>query len=157
MDKKFLGVELGSTRIKAVAIDENHLPVSSGDYTWKSTYENGVWTYSLDEVWQGLKSALGQVDDRENIAAMGVSAMMHGYLAFDEDWNLLVPFRTWQNTITGQAAAELTELFGFNIPQRWSIAHLYQAILNGARECSGTYERYSRFCGYAPRRGQYQR
>ena len=131
MDKKFLGVELGSTRIKAVAIDESHIPVSSGDYTWKSTYKNGVWTYSLDEVWQGLKVALEQVDGRENIAAMGVSAMMHGYLAFDEDWNLLVPFRTWQNTITGQAAAELTALFGFNIPQRWSIAHLYQAILNG--------------------------
>ena len=131
MNKKFLGVELGSTRIKAVAIDKNHIPVSSGDYTWKSTYENGVWTYSLDEVWQGLKSALEQVDGRENIAAMGVSAMMHGYLAFDEDWNLLVPFRTWQNTITGPAAAELTALFGFNIPQRWSIAHLYQAILNG--------------------------
>ena len=136
MDKKFLGVELGSTRIKAVAIDENHVPVSSGDYTWKSTFENGVWTYSLDEVWTGLKTALGQVEDRENIAAMGVSAMMHGYLAFDQDWNLLVPFRTWQNTITGQAAEELTALFGFNIPQRWSIAHLYQAVLNGEEHVS---------------------
>ncbi len=127
----FLGIELGSTRIKAVAINENHAPASSGDYTWKSTYENGVWTYSLDEVWVGLKTALSGVSERETIRAMGVSAMMHGYLAFDKDWNLLVPFRTWQNTITGQAAAELTELFGFNIPQRWSIAHLYQAILNG--------------------------
>ena len=125
-----MGVELGSTRIKAVAVDENHVPVSSGDYTWKSTFENGVWTYYLDEVWQGLKSALEQVEGRGNISAMGISAMMHGYLAFDKDWNLLVPFRTWQNTITGQAAEELTALFGFNIPQRWSIAHLYQAILN---------------------------
>lgn len=128
--KRYLGIELGSTRIKAVAIDESHTPVSTGDHTWKSTYENGVWTYSLDEVWTGLKTALRGVAERESVCAMGVSAMMHGYLAFDKDWNLLVPFRTWQNTITGQAAAELTELFGFNIPQRWSIAHLYQAVLN---------------------------
>ena len=90
-----------------------------------------MWTYSLDEVWTGLKTALSGVENRETVSAMGVSAMMHGYIAFDKDWNLLVPFRTWQNTITGQAAAELTELFGFNIPQRWSIAHLYQAVLNG--------------------------
>ena len=129
--KTCLGIEFGSTRIKAVAIDDGFRPVSSGDYTWASRYENGVWTYPLEEVWTGLKSALSQVEDRDGIAAAGVSAMMHGYLAFDRDWNLLVPFRTWQNTITGPAAAELTELFGFNIPQRWSIAHLYQAILNG--------------------------
>ena len=129
--KTILGIELGSTRIKAVAINENHVPVSSGDYTWKSTYENGIWTYDLAEVWTGLKTALAGVENRESVAAMGVSAMMHGYLAFDKDWNLLVPFRTWQNTITGQAAEELTALFGFNIPQRWSIAHLYQAVLNG--------------------------
>ena len=128
--KQYLGIELGSTRIKAVAIDDNHIPVSSGDYTWKSSYENGIWTYDLAEVWQGLKTALSGIENRETVAAMGISAMMHGYLAFDEDWNLLVPFRTWQNTITGQAAAELTEAFGFNIPQRWSIAHLYQAVLN---------------------------
>ena len=125
-----LGLELGSTRIKAVTIDDGFRPVSSGDYTWASAYENGIWTYSLDEVWTGLRAALSQVEDREAIAAAGVSAMMHGYLAFDKDWNLLTPFRTWQNTITGEAAAELTGLFGFNIPQRWSIAHLYQAILN---------------------------
>ena len=129
--KTCLGIELGSTRIKAAAIGENHAPVSSGDYTWASSYENGIWTYSLDEVWTGLKSALSGVKGRESVCAMGVSAMMHGYLAFDRDWNLLTPFRTWQNTITGAAAAELTELFGFNIPQRWSIAHLYQAVLNG--------------------------
>ena len=131
-----LGIEFGSTRIKAVAIDGAHKPVSSGDYTWKSTYENGVWTYDLAEVWQGLKAALRGVENRGNIAAMGISGMMHGYLAFDKDWNLLVPFRTWQNTITGEAAAELTALFGFNVPQRWSISHLYQAILNGEAHLS---------------------
>ena len=129
-NRTMLGLELGSTRIKAVAIDENHVPVSSGDYTWKSSFENGVWTYSLEEVWKGLKTAVAGLEHRENIAAMGVSAMMHGYLAFDKDWNLLVPFRTWQNTITAQAAAELTEAFRFNIPQRWSVSHLYQAVLN---------------------------
>lgn len=128
--KSFLGIELGSTRIKAVAIDGRYAPVSSGDYTWKSSYENGVWTYSLDEVWVGLKAALGSIRDWGEIEAMGVSAMMHGYLAFDRDWNLLTPFRTWQNTMTAQAANELTGCFGFNIPQRWSIAHLYQAVLN---------------------------
>ena len=132
----YLGIELGSTRIKAVAIDGSHTPVSSGDYTWASTYENGLWTYSLDEVWTGLKAAISKINNRDCVAAAGVSAMMHGYLAFDENWNLLVPFRTWQNTVTGQAAAELTELFGFNIPQRWSIAHLYQAILNGEAHVS---------------------
>ena len=131
MNKTALGIELGSTRIKAVAINENHVPVSSGDYTWKSSYENGVWTYDLAEVWKGLKQAVSGVENRETVAAMGVSAMMHGHLAFDKDWNLLVPFRTWQNTITGPAAAELTELFNFNVPQRWSISHLYQAVLNG--------------------------
>ncbi len=134
--KTCLGIELGSTRIKAVAIDGAFRPVSSGDYTWASAYENGIWTYPLDEVWTGLKSALSQVQNREEIAAAGVSAMMHGYLAFDKDWNLLTPFRTWQNTITGQAAAELTELFGFNVPQRWSVAHLYQAVLNGEEHVS---------------------
>ena len=131
MSRIYLGVELGSTRIKAVAIDQNHLPVSSGDYLWKSTYEQGNWTYDLDLVWCGLKAAISGIQNRENIAAMGISGMMHGYLAFDKDWNLLTPFRTWQNTTTGEAAARLTACFGFNIPQRWSIAHLYQAVLNG--------------------------
>ena len=134
--KTCLGIELGSTRIKAVAIDSSFRPVSSGDYTWASRYENGVWTYPLEDAWAGLKAAVSQVENRESIAAAGVSAMMHGYLAFDKDWNLLTPFRTWQNTITGPAAAELTELFGFNIPQRWSIAHLYQAVLNGEEHVS---------------------
>ncbi len=126
----YLGVEFGSTRIKAVAVDGSYAVVSTGDHTWASQYENGVWTYALDAVWDGLRDALGQLEHREEIAAMGLSAMMHGYLAFDSDWNLLVPFRTWQNTMTGPAAAGLSELFRFNIPQRWSIAHLYQAILN---------------------------
>ncbi len=129
--KTCLGIEFGSTRIKAVTINGQFAPVSSGDYTWKSDYLDGVWTYDLAEVWAGLKEALKAVEDRGGIAAAGVSAMMHGYLAFDENWDLLTPFRTWQNTITGQAAEELTALFGFNIPQRWSIAHLYQAVLNG--------------------------
>ena len=129
--KQYLGIEFGSTRIKAVAVDENHKPLSSGDYTWKSGYENGIWTYDLAEVWTGLEAALSGIEKRETVAAIGISGMMHGYLAFDENWNLLVPFRTWQNTITGQAAEELTSLFGINIPQRWSIAHLYQAVLYG--------------------------
>ena len=119
----FLGIELGSTRIKAMTIDEAFQTVSAGSYTWAASYENGVWTYPLEEVWTGLKTALSNLNRRESIAAMGISAMMHGYLAFDRDWNLLVPFRTWQNTSTGPAATELTELFGFNIPQRWSVAH----------------------------------
>lgn len=136
MSRTYLGIELGSTRIKAVTIDKNHIPVSSGDYTWKSTYENGIWTYDLEEVWTGLKAALSGIKNREGIAAMGISGMMHGYLALDKDWNLLTPFRTWQNTITGDAAARLTALFGFNIPQRWSIAHLYQAVLNGEEHVS---------------------
>lgn len=134
--KTFLGVELGSTRIKAVAVGEGYRPVSSGDYTWQSSFENGVWTYSLDQVWAGLREAVSGVKDRSEIEAMGVSAMMHGYLAFDENWELLVPFRTWQNTITAQAAAELTHLFDFNIPQRWSVAHLWQAVLNGEEHVS---------------------
>lgn len=126
----YLGIELGSTRIKAVAIDGSHQPISSGDYTWASEFKDGIWTYDLDEAWVGLKTALKNIRNLESIKAMGISAMMHGYLAFDKDWNLLVPFRTWQNTITAKAAEELTEKFNFNIPQRWSIAHLYQAILN---------------------------
>ena len=135
-NKRYLGIELGSTRIKAVAIDGCHVPVASGDYTWKSTFENGIWTYDIEEAWIGLKQALAGVEEREKIAAVGISGMMHGYLAFDKDWKLLAPFRTWQNTVTGPAAAELTELLGFNIPQRWSIAHLYQAILNGEEHIS---------------------
>ena len=131
MNETVLGLELGSTRIKAVAIDETFAPVSSGDYTWKSSFENGVWTYPLEDAWTGLKAAIAGIKDRDGIAVMGISAMMHGLLAFDRDWKLLTPFRTWQNTMTAEAAEKLTACFGFNIPQRWSVAHLYQAVLNG--------------------------
>src|SRR5919108_422088 len=134
-----LGIEFGSTRIKAVLVGEDHLPIASGSYDWENRYENGVWTYSLEDVWTGLQESYRRLRDEvvekyntslQTIGAIGFSGMMHGYLAFDKDGNLLVPFRTWRNTITGQAAEKLTDLFQFNIPQRWSIAHLYQAILN---------------------------
>jgi len=139
MGKTALGIELGSTRIKAVLIDQNHRPIASGSHDWVNRYENGIWTYSLEDVWMGLQDSYRKLSDEvlkkydislRNIGAIGFSAMMHGYLAFDKDGNLLVPFRTWRNTITGGAAESLTDLFQFNIPQRWSIAHLYQAILN---------------------------
>lgn len=138
--RSILGLELGSTRIKAVVIDEAHRPIASGEYAWESRYENGIWTYSLDEVLTGIRGCYRALaDDVEHkygerprkFAAIGVSAMMHGYLVFDREGKLLTPFRTWRNTITEPAARELTELFRFNIPQRWSVAHLYQAILNG--------------------------
>ena len=137
--KTALGVEFGSTRIKAVLIGEDHLPIASGSYDWENRYENGVWTYSLDDVWTGLQESYRRLNNEvlekyntplKTIGAIGFSGMMHGYLALDQDDHLLVPFRTWRNTITGQAAEKLTGLFQFNIPQRWSIAHLYQAILN---------------------------
>ena len=132
MKNYFLGIELGSTRIKAVLIDEAHQIVKSGDDTWKSSLENGIWTYHMDAVQTGLRAAIQNLGELPGeISAMGVSGMMHGYLAFDKDWNLLAPFRTWQNTMTGEAAEALSAEFGFNVPQRWSIAHLYQAILNG--------------------------
>jgi len=127
---RFLGIELGSTRIKSVLIDEAHKPVASGGHEWENALIDGVWTYSLDDVWSGLQKSFASLLSCENIGAIGISAMMHGYLAFDKDDNLLVPFRTWRNTTTGQAADALTKEFGFNIPQRWSIAHYYQAILN---------------------------
>lgn len=138
--KMVMGLELGSTRIKAVLVDENHVPVASGSYDWENRLENGVWTYSLSDIHTGVQACFAalQADVQEKyheplnaVGAMGVSAMMHGYMPFDENWQLLTPFRTWRNTMTGQAAAELTELLHFNIPQRWSIAHLYQAVLNG--------------------------
>lgn len=137
--KTVLGIEFGSTRIKAVLTDLEHNPIASGSHTWENRLENGVWTYSLDDIWSGLQDCYGNLaKDVENqygeklvkVGAMGFSAMMHGYMAFDNQDNLLVPFRTWRNTITGQAAEELTKLLQFNIPQRWSISHLYQAILN---------------------------
>lgn len=129
--KTSLGIELGSTRIKAVTMDEAYRPIASGEYIWKSHCIDGIWSYDLDQMWQSLRAALADMGGCGEVVVAGVSAMMHGYLAFDRDWNLLTPFRTWQNTTTGRAAAELTKLFGFNIPQRWSIAHLYQAVLDG--------------------------
>ena len=135
-----LGIEFGSTRIKAVLIDENCNPIASGSHTWENSLENGIWTYPISEVWEGLQEAYGDLNEEVNqkfgeyitsLSSIGFSAMMHGYLPFDKNGNQLTEFRTWRNTITAQAAAELTELFSFNIPQRWSIAHLYQAILNG--------------------------
>lgn len=137
--KTALGIEFGSTRIKAVLIGADHTPLVSGSHEWENRYENGVWTYSLDDVWTGLQACLrdlrAAVQAQYNVSlrtvgAIGFSGMMHGYMPFDQAGNLLVPFRTWRNTITGQAAAQLTELFQFNIPQRWSVAHLWQAILN---------------------------
>ena len=135
-----LGIELGSTRIKAVLIDTDKSPVASGSYDWENQYVNHIWTYDINEVWKGLQGCYGNLvkNVREeygvtikDLAAIGISAMMHGYLAFDEKDELLVPFRTWRNTITGEASEKLSELFSYHIPQRWSIAHLYQAILNG--------------------------
>jgi len=137
--KTVLGIEFGSTRIKAVLIGEDHKPLASGSYEWENKHENGVWTYSIEDVWAGLQESyrnlVKEVSEKygaplKTVGAIGFSGMMHGYMAFDKDGNLLVPFRTWRNTITGQASEQLTELFQFNIPQRWSIAHLYQAILN---------------------------
>src|SRR6185436_13737935 len=137
--RTILGVELGSTRIKAVLIGEDHMPIASGNHEWENRHENGIWTYSLEDVWNGLQESFRNLNKDavekyntplKTLGAIGFSAMMHGYMAFDKDGNLLVPFRTWRNTITGQAAEQLTDLFRFNIPQRWSIAHLYQAILN---------------------------
>ena len=134
-----LGLDLGSTRIKAVLIDENHLPIASGSYAWENRLEDGVWVYHLDDVLTGVRACYKSLrEDVEakygetlrRVAAIGISGMMHGYLVFDKDGKQLAPFRTWRNTITGPAAAQLMELFRFNIPQRWSIAHLYQAVLN---------------------------
>ncbi len=130
MEKLYLGIELGSTRIKAACINENYKTVDSGDYVWESTYENEIWTYSLDEAVAGVKEALSKVKCAKDVCAVGISGMMHGYLAFDENWNLLAPFRTWQNRITGEAVEILEKELNYKIPQRWSIAHLYQAILN---------------------------
>lgn len=134
-----LGIELGSTRIKAVLIDERGAVLAVGAYDWENRLENGIWTYSMDEVWAGLRGCytalIADVKAKygltlETIGAIGVSGMMHGYLPFDKDGNQLTEFRTWRNTLTGEAAEKLTELLGFNIPQRWSIAHVYQAMLN---------------------------
>jgi len=139
-NKTFLGIELGSTRIKSVLIDENFQTIASGGFEWENRFENGLWTYSLDDVWIGLQTSFKQLaaefekkcgEPLTSISGIGISAMMHGYLPFDQDGKQLTEFRTWRNTTTEKAATFLTERFGFNIPLRWSIAHLYQAILNG--------------------------
>lgn len=135
-----LGIELGSTRIKAVLIDQNNNPIAQGSHEWENQLVDGLWTYSIDAIWSGLQDCysdlLANVKDLydakiEKLAAIGVSAMMHGYMAFNEKEEILVPFRTWRNTNTGRAAGALSELFVYNIPLRWSISHLYQAILDG--------------------------
>ena len=139
LNNLILGLELGSTRIKAVLIDENHQSVASGSYSWQNDLEDGVWTYKLENAIRGVRACYSELKrDAEaklgqpltRVGAIGISGMMHGYLVLDKDDNQIAPFRTWRNTITGPAAQELMELFKFNIPQRWSIAHLYQAILN---------------------------
>ena len=138
--KAILGIEFGSTRIKAVLIDTDNKPIAQGSFEWENQLVDGLWTYSIDTIWKGLQDCYA--DLRKNVkaeydceikqlAAIGISAMMHGYMAFGKDENILVPFRTWRNTNTAKAAAELSELFHFNIPLRWSISHVYQAILNG--------------------------
>jgi sugar (pentulose or hexulose) kinase len=140
-----LGIELGSTRIKAVLIGPDNMPIATGSHDWENQFVERIWTYSIDDVWAGIRACYAslarEVAERygltlERVGAIGVSAMMHGYLAFDAEDHLLVPFRTWRNTITGEAAGELSALFGHNIPQRWSIAHLRQAIMNGEEHVS---------------------
>lgn len=140
-----LGLELGSTRIKAVLIDEDHRVIASGSFDWENCLEDGVWVYHLEDVLAGIRACYGKLredvqakygETLRRVSAMGISGMMHGYLVFDRQGRQLAPFRTWRNTVTGPAAAALTEYFHFNIPQRWSIAHLYQAILNGEKHVS---------------------
>lgn len=137
--KTVLGIELGSTRIKAVLIGEDNAPVASGSHDWENGYVNNIWTYSIEDIWKGVQDSYARMAEDvkqqygvtlKTVGAIGFSAMMHGYMAFDKDGKLLVPFRTWRNNITEQASEKLTELFQYHIPQRWSIAHLYQAILN---------------------------
>lgn len=137
--KAALGIEFGSTRIKAVLIDQANKPIAQGSHTWENQLVDNLWTYSIDDIWAGLQDCYADLRqdvarqygvELEQLAAIGISAMMHGYMAFDRDEQILVPFRTWRNTNTGKAAAELSSLFEFNIPLRWSISHLYQAILD---------------------------
>ncbi|MCR5420898.1 MAG: FGGY-family carbohydrate kinase [Lachnospiraceae bacterium] len=137
--KAVMGLEFGSTRIKAVLIDENHMPIAIGAYDWENQYVDGVWTYSLEQIHKGLRDCYADLKKNVNdqygvslnkLAAIGISGMMHGYMPFNDKGELLASFRTWRNTITKEAAVKLTAEFDFNIPQRWSIAHLYQAMLN---------------------------
>ena len=154
--KTSLGIEFGSTRIKAVLIDDTYVTIAAGDYGWASHLEDGLWSYSQKEIWTGLQTAYAALaEDVENaygekltrVGRIGFSAMMHGYLAFDKDGELLVPFRTWQNTNTFEAHEKLSELFQYNIPERWSIAHLYQAVLND-EEHIGKVDFFTTLAGY---------
>lgn len=143
--KALLGIEFGSTRIKAVLIDQENKPIAQGSHTWENQFVDSLWTYPLEAVWFGLQDCYRDLCanvkaqynvEIETLAGIGISAMMHGYMAFNSKGDLLVPFRTWRNTNTGAAAAELSALFNYNIPLRWSISHLYQAILNGEKHVS---------------------
>ena len=154
--KSYLGIEFGSTRIKGVVIDEAGNVLATGGHGWENRLDNGIWTYTLDDIWGGLADCysdlLKDIKDKYGIvptkfASIGFSAMMHGYLPFDKDGNQLAKFRTWRNTITGEEAEELTELFGFNIPQRWSIAHLYQAVLKD-KDHVGSIDYLTTLAGY---------
>ncbi len=138
--KAILGIEFGSTRIKAVLTDDNNRPIAQGCHEWENQMVDGLWTYSTEAIWYGLQDCYANLranvrkdydTEIESLAAIGISAMMHGYMPFGATGEILVPFRTWRNTNTGAAAAELSKLFNYNIPLRWSISHLYQAILNG--------------------------
>ena len=151
-----LGIEFGSTRIKAVLVDETHNPIAMGTHDWENRLENHIWTYSLEDIWGGLQDCYASLakDVQEKygvtlttIGSMGFSGMMHGYMPFDGKGELLVPFRTWRNTMTGEAVKVLSPLFEFNIPQRWSIAHLYQAILN-KEEHVGRIDFFTTLAGY---------
>jgi sugar (pentulose or hexulose) kinase len=137
--KTVLGIELGSTRIKACLIGEDNVPIASGSHEWQDSHLNNIWTYSVDDIWEGVTDSYQKMAESvkqqygvilQTVGAIGFSGMMHGYMAVDINGELLVPFRTWRNNITGEASKVLTELFNYKIPQRWSIAHLYQAILN---------------------------
>ena len=154
--KTSLGIEFGSTRIKAVLIDDTYTTIAAGDYGWASHLEDGLWSYAQEEIWTGLQTAYAALaKDVENaygekltrVGRIGFSAMMHGYLAFDKNGELLVPFRTWQNTNTSEAHEKLSELFQYNIPERWSIAHLYQAVLNN-EEHIGKVDFFTTLAGY---------
>ena len=143
--KTTLGIEFGSTRIKAVLVGADHTPLASGSHEWENRLEAGIWTYSLEDIWTGLQDCFKDLQkdvqkqygtQLTTVGALGFSAMMHGYMAFDKAGELLVPFRTWRNTMTEAASTELTKELGYHIPQRWSIAHLYQAILNGEEHVS---------------------
>ena len=164
--RAILGIEFGSTRIKAVLIDADNKPIAQGSHEWENQLVDGLWTYSIEAIWYGLQDCYANLRanvrelydvEIEQLAAIGVSAMMHGYMPFNAKGEILVPFRTWRNTNTGQAAAELSELFVYNIPLRWSISHLYQAILNGEKHV-GEIDFLTTLAGYIHwRHRQYRR